>query len=178
MLLVYPFFMILSSYMFTMLRKNFCAKYCPKKKPREVVIVFPYNTETKELYIIQEYIHHYKKSFWKFISGGVDKKNKDYLTHAHEELAEEVGMESDKLYHFYSFEKIFGNRGIHCFIAENPKEMEVPPENPDTDIIEKGEWISEERLYEMLDARELIWHESATVAIQMFRKYRNNHEQS
>ncbi len=156
------------------IKNKLCKKFCPHKKPREVVLVFPYNTETNELFLIEEYIHHYKKSFWKFVSGGIDKTGKDILTHAHEELAEEVGMQSDNLYHFYTFEKIFGNRGIHCYIAENPVVMQQPPENPDTDIIERGLWVNEDQFYKMLDDRELIWHESATVAIQVFRKYKKD----
>jgi len=144
---------------------------------REVVLIFPFNTKTNELFIIQEYIHHYKKSFWKFVSGGVDKDGKDLITHAIEELAEEVSMESQNLYHFYSYEKIFGNRGIHCYVAENPTQMEIPIENPDTDIIETGEWVSEDQLQKMIDTKEIIWNEGSIVALQIFRKYKmNEHE--
>ena len=159
--------------MFSLNRYNTKKKSISKKAPREIVLIFPYNTETNKIFIIREYIHHYERSFWKFISGGIDKEGKDNLTHAHEELAEEVAMNSKNLYHFYSFEKIFGNRGIHCFIAENPQLLDIPPENPDDDIIEKGEWISEQEFYTMLDENKMIWNEGAMVAVQIFRKYRN-----
>ena len=154
------------------LKKRICRCLCPKKPLREVVLIFPYNTETDELFIIQEYIHHYKKSFWKFVSGGVDKAGKDLFTHAQEELAEEVSMESDNLYHFYSFEKIFGNRGIHCYIAENPKLMKKPIDNPDLDIIEKGTWITEAMFQEMVNDHKLIWNEWAMVAQQVFNRHK------
>ena len=102
----------------------------PNRKDREVVIIYPFNTETKEIFLIQEYIHSYARKFWKFVSGGVDKLDKDILTHAIEELAEEVSMESSSFFHLYSSERVFGNRPIHYFIAENPVIMENPPENP------------------------------------------------
>ena len=50
----------------------------PSRKDREVVIVYPFNTKTKEIFLIQEYIHLYDRKFWKFVSGGVDKKAKIY----------------------------------------------------------------------------------------------------
>lgn len=154
------------------LKKNICNKICHKKKPREIVLIYPYNTETNELFIIQEYIHHYKKSFWKFVSGGVDKTGKDLMTHAIEELAEEVAMTSDNLYHIHSAPKIFGNRGTHFYVAENPVIMEHPPENPDTDEIIDHKWVTEEQFNQMLDSKELLWDEGTMVASQVFRKYK------
>lgn len=153
------------------IKKYLCNKICPKKKIREVVLVFPYNTQDDTLFLIQEHIHHYDRAFWKFVSGGIDKSGKDNLTHAIEELAEEVGMYSDNIYHFHSFEPIFGARVIHCYIAEDPVLMEVPPENPDTDIITDSKWVNEERLWQMIDNKDLIWNESAMVAIQVVRKF-------
>lgn len=138
---------------------------------REIVIVYPFNTETNELYIIQEYIHHYDRKFWKFVSGGVDKNGKDNLTHACEELAEEVGMESSDVYHLYSEEKIFGNRGSHFFVAENPQIMDNPPENPDTDIVTDTRWVNQEQFQEMLDSKELLWDAATMCALQVFKKY-------
>lgn len=157
--------------MIKVLKKKICQKICPKKRPREIVLVYPFNTKTNELFIIREYIHHYKKSYWKFVSGGVDKNGKDLLTHATEELAEEVAMESDNVYHIYSAPKIFGNRGTHFFVAENPSVMEYPPENPDTDEIIDGKWINEDQFNQMLDNRELLWDEGTMIATQIFRKY-------
>lgn len=152
--------------------KKLCAKICPKKKSREIVLVYPFNTKTNELFIIHEYIHHYKKSYWKFVSGGVDKNGKNLLTHATEELAEEVAMESNNIYHIYSAPKIFGNRGTHFYVAENPIVMQCPPENPDTDEIIDQKWISEDQFNHMLDNHELLWDEGTMVAGQVFRKYK------
>ncbi len=129
----------------------------PSRKEREVVIVYPFNTETKELFIIQEYIHGYDRKFWKFVSGGVDKIDKDILTHAIEELAEEVSMHSDVVCHLYSSERIFGNRPMHYFIAENPVIMENPPENPDEDYITEAKWVNQDEFQKMLDNKELLW---------------------
>lgn len=148
-----------------------CGSLCPKKKQREVVIVFPFNTQTKELFIIQEYIHHYDRKFWKFVSGGVDKEGASLLQHALEELAEEVGMQSDNLYHFHSSEKIFGNRGVHFYIAEDPVKMEHPPENPDTDYITDQKWINKEEFDAMLENHDLLWDQATMTATQMFKKY-------
>jgi len=118
-------------------------KPTPDKKVREVVIVFPFNTKTKEIFLIQEFIHHYDRKIWKFISGGVDKDGKDMATHAIEELAEEVAMHSDAFHHLYSSELIFGNRGIHYFVAEDPVILENPPENPDLDYITDTRWVNQ-----------------------------------
>ncbi|MFT6361049.1 MAG: 8-oxo-dGTP pyrophosphatase MutT (NUDIX family) [Candidatus Paceibacteria bacterium] len=155
------------------LKKKLCKRFCKKKPLRDIVLIFPYDTQENKMLVIEEFIHHYDRSFWKFISGGIDKQDKDNLTHAHEELAEEMGMQSENLYHFHSTEKIFGMRGIHCFVAENPKLMEHPPENPDTDIITDRKWLSQNEFQGMLDSKELIWNEGAMTALQIFRKYSN-----
>lgn len=143
----------------------------PSKKDREVVIVFPFNTETKEIFMIQEYIHGYDRKFWKFVSGGVDKVDKDIITHAIEELAEEVFMESRVFYHLYSSERVFGNRAMHYFIAENPIIMENPPENPDEDYITDTKWVNLNDFQKMLDNEELLWDQGTMCALQAFRKY-------
>jgi len=145
--------------------------FCSKKKIREVVLIFPYNIKTKEVLVIQEYIHHYDRAIWKFVSGGIDKTGKDNLTHAEEELAEEMGMESDNLYHFHSSEPIFGARIIHSYIAENPNLMKIPPKNPDTDIITDTRWVNETQLQKMIDEKDLVWNEGAMVALHVMRKY-------
>ena len=152
--------------------KKLFRKEKQKRAQREIVIVFPYNTETHEILIIQEYINHYDKKFWKAVTGGIDKEGKDAITHAHEELAEEIGMESKNMYHLHSNQKVFGARGIHAFIAENPMKLEHPPENPDTDVITDMKWINEETFWNMLDAKELLWNETALIAAQVFRKYK------
>lgn len=149
-----------------------CRKFCPKKKQREIVIVYPFNTQTNQIFLIQEYIHHYDKKFWKFVSGGIDKTGKDNLTHATEELAEEVGMESSHMYHIYSSERIFGNRGSHFYIAENPIIMEHPPENPDHDIITDSKWVTQDEFQIMLNNKELLWDEATMCALQVFNKYK------
>ena len=141
------------------------------KKDREVVIVYPFNTQTKEIFLIQEYIHLYDRKFWKFVSGGVDKVGKDIRTHAVEELAEEVAMQSNEVYHLYSSERIFGNRPMHYFIAENPVIMEHPPENPDEDYITGTKWVDQTEFQLMLDNRELLWDQGTMCALQAFRKY-------
>jgi 8-oxo-dGTP pyrophosphatase MutT (NUDIX family) len=146
-------------------------KIKPRKRVREVVIVYPFNTKTKQIFLIQEYIHHYDKKFWKFVSGGVDKDNKDLQTHAVEELAEEVAMQSDTLYHFYSSERVFGNRVIHYYIAENPIILENPPKNPDHDYITDTKWVDRNEFQRMLDDRELLWDQGTMCALQVFRKY-------
>lgn len=158
--------------MFKIWKKKICQKLCPKKTPREIVIIFPFNTKDKKLFIIQEYIHHYKKSYWKFISGGVDKTGKDLITHAREELAEEVAMESEHMYHLYSAPKIFGNRGTHFYVAENPVIIQHPPENPDTDEIVGHKWVTQTEFQEMLDSKELLWDEATMCALQVFRKFK------
>lgn len=146
-------------------------KVKPSRKEREVVIVYPFNTETKEIFIIQEYIHGYDRKFWKFVSGGVDKVDKDILTHAVEELAEEVAMQSNTLYHLYSSERIFGNRPMHYFIAENPIVMKNPPKNPDLDYITNAKWVNQTEFQKMLDNKELLWDQASICALQTFRKY-------
>jgi 8-oxo-dGTP pyrophosphatase MutT (NUDIX family) len=143
----------------------------PSTKDREVVIVYPFNSETKEIFMIQEYIHGYDRKFWKFVSGGVDKVDKDILTHAIEELAEEVAMQSDKFYHLYSSERFFGNRAMHYFIAENPIIMENPPKNPDQDFITDSKWVNLSEFQKMLDTKELLWDQGTMCALQAFRKY-------
>lgn len=143
----------------------------PNRKDREVVIVYPFNTKTKEIFIIQEYIHSYDRKLWKFVSGGIDKPGKDIKTHAIEELAEEVGLESTEVYHLYSSERIFGNRGMHYFIAENPEVMNHPPENPDEDYITATKWVTQTEFQQMLDDQELQWDQGTMCALQTFRKY-------
>jgi len=159
--------------MFKKIKKQLCQKICPKKKPREIVIVYPFNTQSKKIFLIEEYIHHYKKSFWKFVSGGIDKSNTDNLMHAYEELAEEVSMHSDHIYHFHSSPRIFGNRGTHFYVAENPVIVNDAPENPDTDEIINQKWVTEQEFQEMLDSKVLLWDEGTMVALQVFRKYKN-----
>jgi 8-oxo-dGTP pyrophosphatase MutT (NUDIX family) len=143
----------------------------PNRKDREVVIVYPYNVATNEIFIIQEYIHGYDRKFWKFVSGGFDKVGKSLKTHAIEELAEEVGLESDNIYHLYSSEPVFGNRPMHYFIAENPVIMANPPENPDDDYITASLWVNETEFQKMLDNHELLWDQGTMCALQAFRKY-------
>lgn len=140
---------------------------------REIVIIFPFDTKEQKLLIIKEYIHGYQKSFWKYVSGGVDKEGKDILTHAKEELAEELALGSDSFYHIHSMEKVFGNRGTHFFVAEDPYILEHPPENPDTDIIEETRWVSYKEFMDMLDVKELRWDEASMAAFMVFRKYMN-----
>lgn len=151
---------------------NTNAEKINNRKKRDIVIIFPYNTETHELLIIEEYINHYDKKFWKAVTGGIDKEGKDEITHAREELAEEIGMESKNLYHLHSNQKVFGARGIHAFIAENPTLMENPPGNPDTDVITDIRWVNEEVFWNMLDSGELLWNETALIAVQVFRNYK------
>lgn len=158
--------------MYKRIKKNICKRICPKRPLRDVVLVFPYNTTEHKVLVIEEYIQHYKRPFWKFVSGGIDKKDKDNLTHAHEELAEELGLKSYNFYHFHSFEAIFGARAIHCFVAENPVEMKHPPKNPDDDVITQTKWISEQEFWNMIDNKDLIWNESAMTAVQIFRSYK------
>ena len=146
-------------------------KEIPSRKDREVVIVYPFNTETKEIFLIQEYIHSYDRKFWKFVSGGVDKVDKDILTHAIEELAEEVAMQSDVVYHLYSSERVFGNRPMHYFIAEDPIIMKNPPENPDLDFITDTKWVNQTEFQKMLDSQELLWDQGTMCALQVFRRY-------
>lgn len=138
---------------------------------REIVIVFPFNTQTKEIFLIQEYIHHYDKKIWKFVSGGVDKNGKDYMTHAVEELAEEVAFGSDNFYHLYSSDPVFGNRGSHFYVAENPRILENPPENPDLDYITGTQWVNREAFQHMLDTKELLWDQATMCALQVFERY-------
>lgn len=153
------------------LKNRIRAYLCKKKKPREIVIIFPFNTESKELMIVEEYIQHYRRPYWKYVSGGVDKPNKDLLAHAREELQEELGLDADSIYHIHSMEKIFGNRGTHFFVAENPMLMDHPPENPDTDVITQSKWVSEQSFQQMIDAKELLWDEASFCALQVFKKY-------
>ncbi|MCD5389934.1 MAG: NUDIX domain-containing protein [Candidatus Pacebacteria bacterium] len=153
------------------LKKKILKKFCVKKPLREVVLVFPFDTKEKKLLIMQEYIHHYKRAFWKITSGGVDKKGKDLITHAREELAEELGLEANNMYHLYSSEKVFGARGLHAYIAENPIKMKKPPINPDTDEVLQTKWITESEFWQMIENRELLWNESAIMAAQVFRKF-------
>lgn len=143
----------------------------PNKKEREVVIVYPFNTKTKKMYIIEEYIHSYDRTFWKFVSGGIDKIDKDILAHATEEMAEEIGMESDHVYHLYSSEKIFGNRGMHYFVAENSAMMVDPPANPDEDYITDAKWVNQQEFQTMLDDKLLQWDQGTMCALQAFRRY-------
>ena len=172
LLLIYDEYNIFGTLM--LMFKYLKKKICPNKKPREIVLVYPFNTKTKELFIIREYIYHYKKSYWKFVSGGIDKKGKDFITHARDELAEEVAMDSNNFYHLYSAPKIFGNRGTHFYVAENPLVMDHPPENPDTDEIIDKKWINEDQFNQMLDNKELLWDEGTMVASQVFRRYKMN----
>jgi len=123
--------------------------------------------------LINEFINHYDRSFWKFVSGGIDKKDTDHLTHAREELAEELEMEAENFYHLHSSEKVFGARGLHAYVAENPQKMKNPPVNPDTDIITETRWVGEKTLHEMIDNKKLLWNESSLMALQVFRLYKD-----
>ncbi len=154
--------------------KKLCKKICPKKSTREIVIVFPFDIESKRLLIIDEYIHHYQKSFWKYVSGGIDKENTDIKTHAVEELAEEMKMGAASWHHIYTAEKIFGNRGSHFYIAENPYLLDHPPENPDVDEIIGSRWVNYTEFVEMIDRQELLWDQATMVALQVFRRYQDN----
>lgn len=138
---------------------------------KSVVIVFPFNTREHKLLLIEEYIQHYGKSFWKYVSGGVDKEGKDLLTHAEEELAEELGLRAEHCYHFHHLEKIFGNREVHFFVAENVQLMEHPPENPDTDIILQSKWVTYDEFIQMLDTKQLMWDQASMAALMVFRSY-------
>jgi 8-oxo-dGTP pyrophosphatase MutT (NUDIX family) len=149
--------MLESEAMLQALQAELFKKTKPSNKVREVVIVFPFNTATKEIFLIQEYIHHYDRKFWKFVSGGVDKDGKDLQTHAVEELAEEVAMQSEVVYHLYSAELVFGNRGIHYFVAENPIVLENPLENPDHDYISDSKWVDQTEFQRMIDDKKLLW---------------------
>jgi len=153
------------------LKKKLCKKICPRKVDREIVIVYPFNTKTNELFIIQEYIHHYDRKFWKFVSGGIDKEGKSELQHAKEELAEEVGMTAEDICHLHSTEHVFGNRPCYFYVAEDPELMDNPPENPDTDVITETRWVNEAQFQEMLETKELMWDEATMCALQVFRKY-------
>lgn len=163
--------------MFMSLKKRICTKICPKKRPREIVIVYPFNIKKNKIFLIQEYIHHYDRKVWKFVSGGVDKKNKDYATRAHEELAEEVAMKSDNFYHIHSSERIFGNRGSHFYVAEDPIILKNPPENPDKDIITDSKWVTKDQFEVMMNSRELMWDEATMCALQVFRESITNKKQ-
>ena len=158
--------------MFKKIRKKLCKTLCPKKKTLDIVIVFPINTKTKKVLLIQEYIHAYDQKIWKFASGGIDKSGKSPLEHAQEELAEELQLESEKFYHYYSFEKIFVSRETHCFVAENPTKMKKPPENPDTDFITNTKWVTEKELWKMIDNKQIIWKETVLVALNILRGLR------
>jgi len=155
------------------LRKCCCKKICPRRRSKDIVIVFPYDTAQNKILLIQEYVHYYDKFIWKFVSGGIDKNGKDILQHAQEELEEELGMETKHFYEYYTFEKIFKFRKIYCYLAENPVEIILPKKNPDHrygNYINNRKWVSLSELQEMIDGKEIIWNESVLVALQILRE--------
>lgn len=163
---------------FKILKRKCCKVICPHRRAKNIVIIFPLDIKNKKILLIEEYVHYYKRSLWKFVSGGIDKKGIDILAHAHEELEEEIGMKSDNVYEYYFFEKIFKFRKIYCYIAENPIKMKNPVENPDHkhhNFIKETKWVNYEELQKLVDNREIIWNESVLVALQILRdlEYKN-----
>lgn len=154
------------------IRKKICKYLCPKTKWRDVVLVFPYDTKEKKMLIMQEYIQHYKKAFWKITSGGIDKIETSPEQHAIEEMNEELGLESDTWHHVHTTKPYFGARVIHAYVAENPYPSKNPIDNPDDDEILETKWIDETEFLAMLDSGELLWNEGALMALQIFRRYK------
>lgn len=161
---------------FKKIKKFFCKRICSRRRNKNIVIVFPVNIEQRKILLIEEYVHYYKRSIWKFVSGGIDKKDTDILTHAHEELEEELGMKSDNIYEYYFFEKIFKFREIYCYVAENPVYMKNPVENPDHkyhNFIKETKWVNYSELQQLVDDRDIIWNESVLVALQILKGLEN-----
>ena len=148
------------------LLKKFCQK--PRQARKDIVIVLPY--ENNKILLIKEYRKDYDAEMWKFISGGMDKPHLGGLETAQEELAEEVKRESNDWSLYHQFDKRFSSVNIYYYIANNPKLMKNPIENPDEDdIIVDEKWVDLDELWEMVDTHELIWKESVLVAINFLK---------
>lgn len=155
------------------LKRKYCKIVCPRRRAKNIIIIFPLDTKNKKILLIEEYVHYYKRSVWKFVSGGIDKNDTNVITHAHEELEEELGMKSDSIYEYYFFEKIFKFRKIYCYVAENPVHMKNPVENPDHkyhNFIKETKWVNHAELQQLVDDRRIIWNESVLVALQILRE--------
>jgi len=153
--------------MFRHLIKKLC-KNKPRQARNDIVILFPYKDE--KILLIKEYRKQYKMEMWKFVSGGMDKPHLNALQTSKEELAEEIKMESNSWELYHQFDKKFSSVNIYYYIANTPKLMENPIENPDEDdIIVDQKWVNLEELWAMVDNKELIWKESVLVAINFLR---------
>ncbi|MCH9740931.1 MAG: NUDIX domain-containing protein [Epsilonproteobacteria bacterium] len=148
------------------LLKKICKK--PRQARNDIVIVLPY--QNQKILLIKEYRKQYDMEMWKFVSGGMDKPHLGSLETAQEELAEEISMESNSWSLYHKFDKKFSSVNIFYYIAQDPKVMENPIENPDEDdIIVDQKWVTLGELWEMVDNQEIIWKESILVAINFLR---------
>ncbi len=157
---------------FKNLKRRCCKIICPRRRSKDIVIILPYDTQNNRVLLIQEYVYYYDKLIWKFVSGRIDKKGKDPQQHAQEELFEELGMKTENMRTYYTFEKIFKFRKIHVYVAENPIEVIHPIENPDHkhgNYIHDQKWVDYETLMEMVKKREIIWNESVFVALNLMK---------
>ncbi|CAA6826436.1 MAG: NTP pyrophosphohydrolase [uncultured Sulfurovum sp.] len=152
--------------------KTLCDKFCkkPRQARKDIVIVLPYDAQNKKILLIKEYRKQYNKEIWKFVSGGMDKPHLNPLQTAQEELAEEIKREAKEWSLFHQFDKLFSPVNIYYYVAHNPNLMAEPIENPDEeDIILDEKWVNLDKLWQMVDDKELIWKESVLVAINFLR---------
>lgn len=124
-----------------------------------------------EILLIKEFRAHEKGARWKAVSGWMDKDGLDDLATAKEELAEEIGMASDKWEKLprFDIEDKTINMETSYFIAHNPYQLKNPPKNPDHDEIEQVRWVSL-RAYEiMLENGEMMWDRDALYILQTLK---------
>ncbi len=136
---------------------------------RPGVCVIP--AKDKEILLIKEFRAHEKGARWKAVSGWMDKEGLDDITTAKEELAEEIGMASDKwekLPHFDIVDKTI-NMTTSYFIAFDPYILENPPKNPDHDEIEQLRWVSLHAFEIMLENGEIMWDRDALYILQCLK---------
>ncbi len=134
---------------------------------REGVHVIPHDGNGNIL-LIREYRVHEKGERWKFVSGWMDKEGKDALTHAQEELAEEIGYRAEVWKEIFREKNRLGtcSFGIHVFLCEDLVPLEEKPENPDTGEVRELRWVDRRELVEILkkgDLKEAVPYLAALV---------------
>lgn len=120
---------------------------------------------------IKEYRKHEQQSRLKLIGGWVDKREKNSLEIAQEELREEVSMSAKKweLFYTYNTPNQTIEENVDYFIARDLKKLSQQ-KNPDSDIIEEVVFLSREDVMEKLMKKEILWDKDMVAVLLFFHK--------
>jgi len=134
------------------------------------VAVMP--VRNKEVLMILEDRAHELVPRWKLVSGWMDKAGYDALHVAQEELAEEIGMASEKWESVPSHNSDQGTIVVPMdyFIAHDPYTLPDPPENPDKDIVLDMKWLNLAQYHDFLDRGEIMWDRDALYTLKVLSR--------